>query len=445
MLGTLYELGTPEIENPHDRKDLEWVDDDPFVIKPPLGKASGSGSTDRPQTPQNKGKSIEEQPQTPKKQKQEKPLPQKKKVQIRPEPDPDPSSSLSSDDESGSEVDKTKDSDSEESGTETDRSVREITPSQKEWEKVTGIKQHPCKIKEETIKKATRLTKIKEPEAFDGKAEKWKDTITFDEYMEQLVRRLKGQGLDVEKEEALERASFQFTGMAARWLKDYSEKTKSTKRNIHGFMVFLRKKIIPSTAREELWERYEGYHQAQFGQDSPVNTFAQHLQDYQLRCRDNKGNALISDHALKMKFVNGLITLIKQQVKLGINWDMSFEQIVNKAEQVQATMKQTHKPPQMLNQNRKPSPPNRQWSAGKPMEFVKSDYKFLKEKKKIAAPAAKAKGGPGGLYSNFPTTRKRKDDMANVLSFGEREKLKQEGKCYHCRQTGHMASQCPQK
>jgi len=61
-----------------------------------------------------------------------------------------------------------------------------------------------------------------------------------------------------------------------------------------------------------------------------------------------------------MKFVNGLTTLIKQQVKLAINWDMSFVQIVNKAEQVQATMKQTHKPLQMLNQNRKPNPPSRQ-------------------------------------------------------------------------------------
>jgi len=40
--------------------------------------------------------------------------------------------------------------------------------------------------------------------------------------------------------------------MAARWFKDYSEKTKLRKRNIHGFMVFLRKKIMPSTAKEEL-------------------------------------------------------------------------------------------------------------------------------------------------------------------------------------------------
>jgi len=153
----------------------------------------------------------------------------------------------------------------------------------------------------------------------------------------------------VEKEEALERARFQFTGNAGRWLKDYSKKTKPRKRNIHGFMVFLRKKIIPSTAREELWKRYEGCHQAQCGQDSPVNTFAQHLQDYQLKCTDNKDNTLISEHAQKMKFVNGLTSLIKQQVKLAINWNMLFEQIDYKAEHVQATIKQTHGTPAMVN------------------------------------------------------------------------------------------------
>jgi len=114
MLETLYELGTPEIENPHDKEQEEtiWIEEDPFIIKPPLGKGSGSGSKDRPQTPLNKGKETEKQPQTPKKQKTEKPLPQKKKVQINPETDPEPSSSSSSDDESGPDSDKSKYSDS---------------------------------------------------------------------------------------------------------------------------------------------------------------------------------------------------------------------------------------------------------------------------------------------------------------------------------------------
>jgi len=81
MLGTLYELGTPEIENPHNEeqeKEIECIEEDPFMIKPQtqLGKASGSGSIDRPQTPLCKGKETEEQPQTPKNQRKDKPLPQ---------------------------------------------------------------------------------------------------------------------------------------------------------------------------------------------------------------------------------------------------------------------------------------------------------------------------------------------------------------------------------
>jgi len=79
------------------------------------------------------------------------------------------------------------------------------------------------------------------------------------------------------------------------------------------------------------------------------------------------------------------------------------------------------------------------------MEFAQLNYKFPAEKKKFAAPAAKIKEGSAGLYGNFSTARKRKDDMANILSFGEREKLKQKGKCYHCKQSGHMVLQCLQK
>jgi len=52
----------------------------------------------------------------------------------------------------------------------------------------------------------------------------------------------------------------------------------------------------------------------------------------------------------------------------------------------------------MINLNRKPSPPGIQYSVEKPMEFIKSNYKFPTGKKNIAAHAAKAKGRPGGLY-----------------------------------------------
>ena len=70
MLGTLYEIGTLEIINPHDKelteeqeKEIEWIDEDPFIIKPQTQlKGSGRGSKDRPQTPQKKGKETGKQP-----------------------------------------------------------------------------------------------------------------------------------------------------------------------------------------------------------------------------------------------------------------------------------------------------------------------------------------------------------------------------------------------
>jgi len=86
-------------------------------------------------------------------------------------------------------------------------------------------------------------------------------------------------------------------------------------------------------------------------------------------------------------------------------------------------MKQKHKPLQPLYQNKKLNPPGRYFLANKPIKLIKSNYKFPNKKKKIKALAAKAKGGPGGLYGTFPSTRKRKDDMANVQLFGERENL----------------------
>jgi len=141
MLGTLYELETPEIINPHDKEKTEEeilrIDEDPFVIKPQtqLGEESGSGSKDILQTPQNKGEGTEEQPQTPQKQKKDKPLPQKrKKVQISPEPDPSSSSSSSNDEKAASSNGDNSSSDSEESRTESDTSGTKIwLPDALQW------------------------------------------------------------------------------------------------------------------------------------------------------------------------------------------------------------------------------------------------------------------------------------------------------------------------
>ena len=210
-------------------------------------------------------------------------------------------------------------------------------------------------------------------------------------------------------------------------------------------MLILRKKLISSTAKETLWKQYLGCHQGQFGPQATVNEYALVLEEYQMRCTDNKGKPMITDHALKIKFIEGLLPYLKQSIKPHINYDMSLEELVTVAEKHASTLKSNQPRPTTHQGPQKPwkRPQDKQWSAGKPMEFQKSSYQLPKKVQENAAKVANKKGGPGGTFGHFPNANKR--DKTNYISFGEREKLKQEGKCYHCKRTGHMANVCPNR
>ena len=78
--------------------------------------------------------------------------------------------------------------DEEEEAEETDRLVREITPSIKEWEKVTGQKQRPNAKKLKQLATARGLAMIRDPETYDGKSHKWRDQITFDQWGQRVVQ-----------------------------------------------------------------------------------------------------------------------------------------------------------------------------------------------------------------------------------------------------------------
>ena len=74
-----------------------------------------------------------------------------------------------------------------------------------EWEKITGQKQRSTSAK---THKPNKLAKIRDPENCDGKAEKWRDPITFDQYRRLIIKWLKWQEYHIKSEHALERASF---------------------------------------------------------------------------------------------------------------------------------------------------------------------------------------------------------------------------------------------
>ena len=130
--------------------------------------------------------------------------------------------------------------DKEEEAKATDGSVREITSSMKEWETVTGKKQKPSAQKSKQLATARGLAEIRDPETCDGKSQKWREQITFDEWGQRVVKWLLWQEYDIQGEEALDRASFLLTDSAGIWYNMYERETEPEDRNIHSFLCLRR-------------------------------------------------------------------------------------------------------------------------------------------------------------------------------------------------------------
>ena len=89
------------------------------------------------------------------------------------------------DDNDGS--DRGREPDQGEEAEDTDRLVREITPSMAEWEKVTGQKQFIRK-KTTEVSRARGLAKIKDSENCYVKSQQWRDTITIDQWEQRIMK-----------------------------------------------------------------------------------------------------------------------------------------------------------------------------------------------------------------------------------------------------------------
>ena len=203
-----------------------------------------------------------------------------------------------------------------------------------EWAKITGNKQRSISAK---TYKPNKLAKIRDPQNCNGKAEKWRAPITFDQYMQLIIKWLKWQEYDIKSEDALERASFLITGSAAVWYKNFMDTTRRKMRNIHSYSCFLRSKLIVKMRQDVLGTQYLGYHHAQLGINVPVNQYAQVLAQYQIRCLDNGGKPMISNNVLKVQFVDGLLPWIRDKVRPMVDWQMKVDAIVGIAEKIMTT------------------------------------------------------------------------------------------------------------
>ena len=177
----------------------------------------------------------------------------------------------------------------------------------------------------------------------------------------------------------------------------------------------------------------------------PVNQYAQLLEQHQIGCLDNEGKPIISNHVLKVNFVDGLRPWIRDEVRPMVDWNMKFNAIVGIAETIQTTSKPgaTHSGPAP----RKPNS-DKEWSAGKPIQLTKSDWKEpsnIEAAKKKGALHPVAKNSVNFAY--FPNARpdKTKYTPYGTRTDNENEQLAKEGEYFFCEQSGHLAKECPKK
>ena len=97
------------------------------------------------------------------------------------------------------------------------------------------------------------------------------------------------------------------TGSGGVWYHNFADTTRRKHRHIHGLLCFVRLKLIPRIRQDVRWKQYLVYHHAQLGINVLVNQYAQVLEQYRIRCLHNEGKAIISNHALKVKFVVSLL------------------------------------------------------------------------------------------------------------------------------------------
>ena len=190
-----------------------------------------------------------------------------------------------------------------------DRSVGEITHSMPELEKITGQKRRSTSAK---TNKPNKLAKIRDRENF--KAEKYRDTITFDQYGQLINKWLKWQEYHIQSEDALETAGLLMTGSAVGWLNNFVNTTRRKNRNIHSFLCFLRYKLIPKIRQDVLWKQYLHYHHAQLGINVPINEYARERKQYRIRSLEKEYKPMTSNHVVKVKFLNGLLPWIRDKV-----------------------------------------------------------------------------------------------------------------------------------
>jgi len=303
------------------------------------------------------------------------------------------------------------------------------TPEQQQWEMTTGI------VTPETSSKMSKWMKgikIDPPENLNSGDKKWRDLQYLDTWVNAIQRWLSMKGIRLESKEALEFIGFKLQGSALTTYNHHLLKEKD-KASFFSFMLVLREFLIPSTRKDLLWKEWEAASPHKDGRHIGIKTFANWLEELQIKLIDRDGNQCISEEVKRRKFLNLLPDYMETTLVPQILDSWTFNDLVKKAESYEAARKHGH-----ISTTPKPARHPATLPAPNPSRNHHRDRKTDNKKRS---------SNPGRTPVSKITIPKDPDwEVVNKsLTSQDKMKLIWERKCLWCRAPGHSFKECKKR
>jgi len=182
------------------------------------------------------------------------------------------------------------------------RTDHDKTPEQQQWETMTGIVTPETSSK---MSKRMKGIKIDAPEIHNSGHKKWRDLQYLDTWVNTIQIWLNMKGITLESKEGLDFIGFKLQGSALTTYNHHLIKEKD-KASFFSFMLVLGEFLIPFTTKDLLWKEWEAASPNKDGRHVGIKTFANWLEELQIKLMDKNGNQCILEEVKIRKFMNHL-------------------------------------------------------------------------------------------------------------------------------------------
>jgi len=309
------------------------------------------------------------------------------------------------------------------------RTDRGKTPEQQQWETTTGI------VTPETSSKMSKRMKgiqIDAPQNLNSGDKKWRDSQYLYTWVNVIQRSLSMKGIRLESKEGLDFIGFKLHSSALTTYNHHLIKERD-KASFFSFMLVLREFLIPSTSKDLLWKEWEAASPHKDTRHIVIKTFANWLEELQIKLIDKDGNQCILEEVKGRKFLNHLPDYMETTLVPQILDSWTFNDLVKKAESYEVARKHRR-----ISTTSKPAHQPATQPAQNPSRNHCRDQKT--ENKKTSS-------NPERTPATKTTTTKDRDweAVTKTLTSQDKMKLIRDRKCLWCRAPSHTFKECKKR